>query len=195
MSITLPPLPWARDALAPTLSEETIDYHYGKHHAAYVTKLNGLIAGTDWESRPVDDIMMNCPMGGMFNNAAQIWNHTFYWNSLSPQGGGEPSGPIAEAITRDFGSFDNFKKEFNTVAATHFGSGWAWVVKDGEGKLKIVGTHDAGNPLRDGSGTPIITADVWEHAYYIDYRNARPSYLEAFWNIVNWDFANANYSA
>jgi len=134
-------------------------------------------------------------MGGMFNNAAQIWNHTFYWNSLSPQGGGEPSGPIAEAITRDFGSFDNFKKEFNTVAATHFGSGWAWVVKDGEGKLKIVGTHDAGNPLRDGSGTPIITADVWEHAYYIDYRNARPSYLEAFWNIVNWDFANANYSA
>ena len=139
--------------------------------------------------------MMNCPMGGMFNNAAQIWNHTFYWNSLSPQGGGEPSGPIAEAITRDFGSFENFKKEFNNVAATHFGSGWAWVVKDGDGKLSIIGTHDAGNPLRDGSGLPILTADVWEHAYYIDYRNARPQYLEAFWNIVNWDFANANYAS
>ncbi|MEZ4872148.1 MAG: Fe-Mn family superoxide dismutase [Bdellovibrionales bacterium] len=190
MEHTLPKLPWAKDALAPNISAETIDYHYGKHHAAYVTKLNDGIKGTEFEDMPLEDIIKKSS-GGIFNNAAQVFNHTFYWNCLSPNGGGAPTGAVADAIAAKWGSFDKFKEEFSTKAAGNFGSGWTWLVKKSNGDLDIVNTDDAGCPLTDGL-TPVLTLDVWEHAYYIDYRNARPKYIEAFWNLVNWDYANEN---
>ena len=185
----LPSLPWPKDALSPHLSAETIDYHYGKHHAAYVTKLNDGIKGTEFETMPLKDIIKKSS-GGIFNNAAQIWNHTFYWNCLSPKGGGDPHGPVAQAINKTWGSFDSFKEKFSASAATNFGSGWTWLVLKGE-ELALANTDDAETPVRDGIRC-ILTIDVWEHAYYIDYRNARPKYIEAFWNLVNWDFANKN---
>ncbi len=190
MKHELPPLPYAMDALEPHISRETLEYHYGKHHQTYVTNLNNLIAGTEFENMSLEEIICKAS-GPIFNNAAQVWNHTFYWNSLSPNGGGSAAGAVGDAINRDFGSFDSFKEAFTKAAVTLFGSGWAWLVKTPEGKLEIVQTSNAGNPLTEGK-TPILTCDVWEHAYYIDYRNARPKYLEAFWNLVNWDFANQN---
>jgi Fe-Mn family superoxide dismutase len=186
MAFTLPELPYSNDALAPHISPETIEYHYGKHHQAYVTKLNGMIEGTEFANASLEDIIKKSS-GGMFNNAAQVWNHTFYWNCLKPNGGGEPTGALAEAINSTFGSFADFKTKFTECAATTFGSGWAWLVKDASGKLEIVSTSNAGNPMTDGK-TPVMTCDVWEHAYYVDYRNARPKYIEAFWALVNWDF-------
>jgi Fe-Mn family superoxide dismutase len=190
----LPPLPYTKDALVPHLSAETLDFHYGKHHQTYVTNLNNLIPGTEYENLALEEIIRRAPTGAIFNNAAQIWNHTFYWNSLSPKGGGEPTGSLAEAITRTFGSFANFKEEFTRCAVGTFGSGWAWLMKHPDGTLGIVSTSNAGCPLTAGQ-TPILTCDVWEHAYYIDYRNARPKYVEAFWHLVNWDFAARNFAA
>jgi len=190
MAFTLPELPYAKDALAPHISAETLEFHHGKHHAAYVAKLNALTEGTDNAGKSLEELIKSTS-GGLFNQAAQVWNHTFYWHSMSPNGGGAPSGKIADAINEAFGSFDAFKEKFTAEAAGHFGSGWAWLVKDADGKLSITSTHDAGNPMTDGL-TPIITCDVWEHAYYVDQRNARPKYIEAWWNLVNWDFANAN---
>jgi Fe-Mn family superoxide dismutase len=191
MAHELPELPYARDALAPVISAETIDYHYGKHHQAYVTNLNNLVAGTEFETAGLEEIIRKAD-GGIFNNGAQVWNHTFYWNGLSPDGGGMPSGALAAAIDAAFGSFDAFKKAFIQSAVTNFGSGWTWLVKKADGSLAIVNTGNAANPMRDGL-TPLLTVDVWEHAYYIDYRNARPKYLEEIWNIVNWDFVAANF--
>ena len=190
MEHKLPQLPWAKDALAPHISAETIDYHYGKHHAAYVANLNRLIAGTEFAELSLEDIVRKAS-GGIFNNAAQVWNHTFYWNSLSPKGGGEPSGALADAIAKNFTSFATLKEKLTTAAVTQFGSGWAWLVKNPDGSLAIEQTSNAGTPLKDGK-KPLLTVDVWEHAYYIDYRNARPSYVEAFWKLVNWDFASQN---
>ena len=190
MAFELPQLPYSNDALAPHISPETIEYHYGKHHNAYVTKLNGLVAGTDMESKTLEEIITSST-GGVFNNAAQVWNHTFYWNCLKPKGGGEPTGELLEAINKAFGSFASFKETFTNAAATQFGSGWAWLVKETDGSLKIVTTANAGNPMTEGQ-TPVLTCDVWEHAYYVDYRNARPKYIEAFWNLVNWEFAASN---
>jgi len=183
----LPPLPWAKNGLTPHISEETIDFHYGKHHKTYVDKLNGLIK----ENHPPLEELCRTSKGPIFNNAAQIYNHTFYWNSLSPNGGGAPKGELLEKINKDFGSFEKFKEEFSAAAVGHFGSGWAWLIVTKDGKLQVTQTHDAGNPLSDGSGTPLLTCDVWEHAYYIDYRNLRPKYLESWWNLVNWDWALA----
>lgn len=194
MSIELPALPYARDALAPTISEETINYHYGKHHNAYVVNLNKLIENTENADKSLEEIIRSSS-GGVFNNAAQIWNHTFYWNSLSPNGGGEPSGALAEAIDTAFGSFDEFKSKFTASAAGNFGSGWTWLVKNSQGQLEILNTSNADTPITDQSITPLLTVDVWEHAYYVDYRNARPEYLKNFWQIVNWDFALSNFSA
>ncbi|MCG8316507.1 MAG: superoxide dismutase [Fe] [Pseudomonadales bacterium] len=191
MAYELPALPYAKDALAPHISEETLEFHYGKHHATYVTKLNGLIEGTDMEGKSLEDIVKSSS-GGVFNNAAQIWNHTFYWNSLSPNGGGEPTGAIAEAINASFGSFDDFKTKFNDMAVNNFGSSWTWLVKKADGSLDIVNTSNAATPITEAGVTPLITVDLWEHAYYIDYRNLRPKYLEGFWALVNWEFANAN---
>lgn len=193
MSFELPALPYAKDALAPHISVETIEYHYGKHHQTYVTNLNNLVPGTEFEGKSLEDIVKTST-GGIFNNAAQVWNHTFYWNGLSPNGGGEPTGALADAINATFGSFDKFKEEFTKTAVTTFGSGWAWLVKNADGSLALVSTSNAGCPLTAGQ-TPILTCDVWEHAYYIDFRNLRPKYLEAFWALVNWDFANANFAA
>lgn len=193
MAYELPALPYAKDALAPHISEETLEFHYGKHHQTYVTNLNNLVPGTEFEGLPLEEIVVKSS-GGIFNNAAQIWNHTFYWNSLSPNGGGEPTGDLANAINRTFGSFADFKEAFTKCAVTTFGSGWAWLVKNKDGSLALVSTSNAGCPLTEGQ-TPLLTCDVWEHAYYIDYRNARPAYLEAFWALVNWDFASANYAA
>ncbi|WKJ90689.1 superoxide dismutase [Fe] [Methylomonas montana] len=193
MSFELPALPYAKDALAPHISEETLEYHYGKHHQTYVTNLNNLVPGTEFESLSLEEIVKKSS-GGIFNNAAQVWNHTFYWNSLSPNGGGEPTGGLANAIERTFGSFEKFKEEFTKTAVTTFGSGWAWLVKNDKGGLELVSTSNAGCPLTAGQ-TPILTCDVWEHAYYIDFRNLRPKYLEAFWALVNWEFASANYEA
>ena len=193
MTHELPALPYAMDALAPTLSQETLEYHYGKHHQAYVTNLNNLIPGTEFESMSLEDIVMKSS-GGIFNNAAQVWNHTFYWNCLSPQGGGAPSGALAAAIEAKFGSFEEFKKQFNQSAATNFGSGWTWLVKNADGSLEIFNTSNAGTPMTSGKQA-LLTLDVWEHAYYIDYRNLRPKYLETMWNIVNWDFVAANFAA
>jgi len=186
--IRLPELPWPRDALKPHVSKETIDYHYGKHHAAYVANLNKLIPGTPFENASLEDIVQKAPAGPVFNNAAQIWNHTFFWKCLSPQGGGEPQGKLAEAIQNDFGSFSKFQEKFTDTAVKLFGSGWAWLVRNPDGKLSIEATSNAGCPLKDGK-TPLLTCDVWEHAYYIDYRNARPKFVEAFWKIVNWEHA------
>lgn len=192
MSITLPELPYSMDGLQPHISKETLEFHYGKHHQAYVNNLNKLIEGTDFASMKLEDIICKSE-GGIFNNAAQVFNHSFYWNCLSPNGGGEATGPLAEAINRDFGSFSSFKEQFSKAAATLFGSGWAWLVKDGSGQLSIVQTTNADCPLTEGL-IPIMTCDVWEHAYYVDYRNARPKYVESFWNLVNWDFCNQQFS-
>ncbi|MDX1692152.1 MAG: superoxide dismutase [Fe] [Ketobacteraceae bacterium] len=191
MAFELPELPYAKDALEPHISAETLDYHHGKHHATYVTKLNGLIEGTDMEGKSLEDIIKSSS-GGVFNNSAQIWNHTFYWNSLSPNGGGEPTGAVAEAINSAFGSFEAFKEKFNDKAVNNFGSSWTWLVKKADGSLDIMNTSNAGTPITEEGVTPLLTVDLWEHAYYIDYRNARPKYLEGFWNLVNWDFANKN---
>lgn len=187
MAFELPALPYARDALVPHISPETIDYHYGKHHQTYVTNLNNLVAGTEFEAMALEDIVRKSN-GGMFNNAAQVWNHTFYWHCLSPKGGGEPNGKLGDAIKQAFGSFAQFKEEFTKVALGTFGSGWAWLVQRADGSLGIVSTSNAATPLT-GSDQPLLTCDVWEHAYYVDYRNARPKYLEAFWHLVNWDHA------
>lgn len=190
MEHKLPDLPYAMGALAPHISEETLEYHYGKHHATYVTKLNGLIPGTEFENASLEEIIKNAPAGGVFNNAAQIWNHTFYWHSLAPGAGGAPGGDLASAIEKAFGSVDDFKSKFTDSAVNNFGSGWTWLVKNGAA-LEIVNTSNAGTPLTDDK-VPLLTCDVWEHAYYIDYRNARPKYLEAFWELVNWSFAAQN---
>ena len=191
MAHELPALPYANDALAPTISAETIEYHYGKHHQTYVTNLNNLVPGTEFENASLEDIIMKAS-GGIFNNAAQVWNHSFYWNCLSPNGGGAPSGALADAINSAFGSFDEFKQKLSTSAATNFGSGWTWLVKNSDGGVEIVNTSNAANPMTDGK-TPLLTIDVWEHAYYIDYRNARPKYLESIWGIINWDFVARNF--
>jgi Fe-Mn family superoxide dismutase len=191
MAFELPNLPYAMDALKPHISAETLEFHHGKHHAAYVNNLNNLIKGTPNEGKSLEDIIRSAPAGGLFNNAAQHFNHSFYWKSLAPNAGGEPRGPVADAIKKAFGSFEEFKKKFTEAATTHFGSGWAWLVRKADGSLAIEATHDAGTPLTTG-GKPILTCDVWEHAYYIDYRNARPKYVEAFWHLVNWEFANEN---
>jgi len=186
----LPPLPYSKDALIPHISAETIEYHYGKHHKAYVENINKLITGTDFEMLPLEDIILKSS-GGIFNNAAQVWNHTFYWKCLSPDGGGEPSGELANVIVKQFGSFSEFKDKFTNIAITLFGSGWAWLVKNSDETLSIEAMSNAGTPLKD-SKRVLLTCDVWEHAYYIDYRNARAKYLEAFWNLVNWDFVSTN---
>ncbi|HOV56546.1 MAG TPA: Fe-Mn family superoxide dismutase [Rhodanobacteraceae bacterium] len=186
MAIELPALPYARDALAPHISAETIDYHYGKHHQTYVTNLNNQIKGTEFENADLETIIRKSS-GGMFNNAAQVWNHSFYWNCLKPNGGGEPGGKLGEAIAKAFGSFAAFKEEFSKTAIGTFGSGWAWLVQRPDGALALVSTSNAATPLT-GADRALLTCDVWEHAYYIDYRNARAKYVEAFWNLVNWDF-------
>ncbi len=188
MAIELPALPYDRTALEPHISAETIDFHYSKHHQTYVTNLNNLIAGTEFESADLESIVRKA-QGGMFNNAAQVWNHSFYWNCLKPNGGGAPSGKLAEAIDAAFGSFDAFKAEFTKTAIGTFGSGWAWLVQRADGSLALVSTSNAATPLT-GTDKPLLTCDVWEHAYYVDYRNARPKYVEAFWNLVNWDFVS-----
>ncbi len=186
MPIELPALPYEKNALEPHISAETLEYHYGKHHKAYVDNLNKLIAGTEFENMALEDIVRKA-QGGMFNNAAQIWNHSFYWNCLSPKGGGEPNGKLGEAIARAFGSFATFKEEFTKTAIGTFGSGWAWLVQRPDGAVALVSTSNAATPIT-GNDKPLLTCDVWEHAYYIDYRNARPKYVEAFWNLVNWEF-------
>jgi Fe-Mn family superoxide dismutase len=186
MEHKLPELPYPKDALAPHISAETIEYHYGKHHATYVANLNKLIPGTEFENLSLEEIVKKAS-GGVFNNAAQVWNHTFYWNCLAPEAGGEPSGALAAAINAAFGSFAQFKEKFSNAAVTTFGSGWAWLVRDSSGKLAIESTSNAGCPIT-ADKKPLLTCDVWEHAYYIDYRNARPKYVEAFWNLVNWPF-------
>eukprot|EP00026_Physarum_polycephalum_P017543 Phypoly_transcript_18799.p1 GENE.Phypoly_transcript_18799~~Phypoly_transcript_18799.p1 ORF type:complete len:224 (+),score=39.72 Phypoly_transcript_18799:42-713(+) len=189
---TLPPLPYARDALQPHISAETLDYHYGKHHQTYVTNLNNLIPGTEFEKMSLEDIVRKSS-GGVFNNAAQVWNHTFYWHCLSPNGGGEPSGKLGEAINKQWGSFGAFKEAFTKASVGTFGSGWAWLVKKNDGSLDIISTSNADTPLKT-TAKPLLTCDVWEHAYYIDYRNARPKYMEAFWKLVNWEFATKNFT-
>ena len=189
MAIELPALPYDRTALEPHISAETIDFHYSKHHQTYVTNLNNLIAGTEFESADLETIVRKS-QGGLFNNAAQVWNHTFYWNCLKPNGGGAPTGKLAEAIDAAFGSFDAFKAQFTKTAIGTFGSGWAWLVQRADGSLALVSTSNAATPLT-GTDKPLLTCDVWEHAYYVDYRNARPKYVEAFWNLVNWDFVSA----
>lgn len=193
MAIELPALPFAQDALEPHISSETLSFHYGKHHNTYVVKLNGLIEGTPDADKSLEDIVKSAS-GGVFNNAAQIWNHSFYWNCLSPNGGGEPSGALAEAINASFGSFDEFKAKFTDSAVNNFGSSWTWLVKSEDGSLAIVNTSNAATPLTDSSVTALMTVDLWEHAYYIDYRNVRPKYMEAFWALINWEFASANFS-
>jgi superoxide dismutase, Fe-Mn family len=194
MAFTLPELPYSKDALAPHISAETLEYHHGKHHKAYVDNLNKLIDGKPEANKSLEEIIMSAPEGGVFNNAAQVWNHTFYWSSMkapSARGGGQPTGDLATAITRDFGSFDKFKEEFATAGATQFGSGWAWLVIEG-GKLKVTKTPNADLPMKHGQKA-LLTMDVWEHAYYIDFRNARPKYIETFLtSLANWDFALEN---
>jgi Fe-Mn family superoxide dismutase len=191
MAHELPALPYEVNALEPVISRETLEYHYGKHHRTYVTNLNNMIPGTDFEGMSLEDVIMKAS-GGVFNNAAQVWNHTFYWNCLSPNGGGEPGGALAEAIDRTFGSLGDFKEAFNKAAATNFGSGWTWLVKNDDGSIEIVSTSNADTPMTGGK-TALLTVDVWEHAYYIDYRNARPKYLEEIWKLINWDFVMSNY--
>lgn len=193
MAFELPALPYAQDALEPHISAETIGFHYGKHHATYVAKLNGLVEGTDMADKSLEEVVKSSS-GGIFNNAAQIWNHTFYWNSLSPNGGGEPSGGLGDAIAAKWGSFDDFKAAFNDKAVNNFGSSWTWLVKNADGSLDIVNTSNAGTPITDEGVTPLMTVDLWEHAYYIDYRNVRPNYLGGFWSLVNWEFASANFA-
>ncbi len=194
MAFELPALPYEKNALEPHISAETLDFHHGKHHATYVTKLNGLIEGTELENKSLEEIVKSSD-GGVFNNAAQIWNHTFYWNSLSPNGGGEPTGALADAINAKWGSFAEFKAAFNDKAVNNFGSSWTWLVKTADGSLDIVNTSNAGTPITEEGVTPLLTVDLWEHAYYIDYRNVRPNYLEGFWALANWEFAAANLAA
>lgn len=193
MTFELPRLPYAKNALVPHISEETLEFHYGKHHQTYVNNLNDLVSGTEFEGLSLEDIIKKSS-GGIFNNAAQVWNHSFYWNSLSPNGGGEATGVLAAAINAKFGSFSTFKEKFTECAVTTFGSGWVWLVKNPDGGLALVSTINADCPLTTDQ-IPLLTCDVWEHAYYIDYRNARPKYLEAFWALVNWEFAAENFSA
>jgi Fe-Mn family superoxide dismutase len=191
MPFTLPELPYAKDALAPHITPETLEFHHGKHHNAYVVNLNKLLDGKPEAEKSLEDIIMTSE-GGVFNNAAQIWNHTFYWNSMKPQGGGKPTGDLAAAIDRDFGSYDNFRKAFTEAATTQFGSGWAWLVQGADGKLAVTKTGNADLPMKHGQKA-LLTIDVWEHAYYIDFRNLRPKYIETFLDsLVNWDFAAAN---
>jgi len=190
----LPPLPYAQNALAPHISQETIEYHYGKHHNTYVVNLNNLIKATEFETLSLEDIIRKAPAGGIYNNAAQVWNHTFFWNGMKPNGGGAPKGALAEAIAKKWGSFDEFKKAFQAAAAANFGSGWTWLVKKADGSLDIVNTGAAGNPLTTGD-KPLLTVDVWEHAYYIDYRNQRVKFLETFINnLIDWNFAEKNFA-
>ena len=194
MAIELPALPYDRTALEPHISGETIDFHYGKHHKTYVDNLNKMIEGTEFASMPLEEIIRKS-QGGMFNNAAQIWNHTFYWNCLSPKGGGEPSGKLGDAINKAFGSFEKFKEEFTKVSVGTFGSGWGWLVQRPDGSLALVSTSNAATPLT-GEDIALLTCDVWEHAYYIDYRNARPKFIEAFLDdLLNWEFAATNFAA
>lgn len=190
MAFTLPPLPYAKNALEPHISQETIEYHYGKHHQTYVNNLNKLVEGTDNENKSLEEIITSAS-GGLFNNAAQVWNHTFYWNCMRPNGGGQPTGELASAIQDAFGSFDAFKEQFTQTAVTTFGSGWAWLVKTKDDQLKVINTSNAGNPL-NFDYTPLLTCDMWEHAFYIDYRNAKAKYVEAFWSLINWDFVASN---
>lgn len=193
MAHTLPPLPYAQDALAPHISAETFEYHYGKHHQAYVTNLNNLIPGTEFESLSLEEIVKKSS-GGIYNNAAQVWNHTFFWNCMKPNGGGAPTGSLADAINAKFGSYDAFKEAFTKSAVGNFGSGWTFLVKKADGSVDIVNMGPAGTPLTTGD-TALLTIDVWEHAYYIDYRNARPKFVETFLNsLVNWDFAAQNFA-
>jgi Fe-Mn family superoxide dismutase len=193
MAFELPALPYEKNALEPHISAETLEYHYGKHHATYVAKLNGLVEGTEMASKSLEDIVKNSE-GGVFNNAAQVWNHTFYWSSLSPNGGGEATGALADAINAKWGSFADFKAALNDKAVNNFGSSWTWLVKTADGSLDLVNTSNAATPLTDHNLTPLLTVDLWEHAYYIDYRNARPKYLEGFWALANWDFTAANFA-
>ena len=193
MEHTLPPLPYPMDALAPAMSKETFEYHYGKHHQAYVTNLNNLIKGNEYESMPLEEIVRKSS-GPVFNNAAQVWNHTFFWNCMKPGGGGRPDGALAQAIDAKFGSYDGFKEAFTKAATSNFGSGWTWLVKKGDGSVDIVNTSNAGTPLASADKA-LLTVDVWEHAYYIDYRNARPKFVETFLaSLVNWDFAAKNFA-
>jgi superoxide dismutase, Fe-Mn family len=192
MTFELPRLPYAKSALVPHISQETLEFHYGKHHQTYVDNLNDLLPGTEFESLSLEDIIRKSS-GGIFNNAAQVWNHNFYWNSLSPNGGGEATGVLAAMINASFGTFSAFKEKFTDCAVTTFGSGWAWLVKNAEGTLSLVSTSDADCPLTTDQ-IPLLTCDVWEHAYYVDYRNERPKYLEAFWALANWEFATENFS-
>jgi Fe-Mn family superoxide dismutase len=193
MAFELPPLPYAQDALAPHISAETLEYHYGKHHQTYVTNLNKLVEGTEFENASLEDVILKSD-GGLFNNSAQVWNHTFYWNSMSPSGGGAPSGEVADAINSAFGSYDEFKAKFAEAATTQFGSGWAWLVDSGSG-LEIMKTSNADLPMKHGSKA-LLTIDVWEHAYYIDFRNARPNYISTFLDsLVNWDFVAQNLAS
>lgn len=191
MSHVLPPLPYAMDALQPTISKETLEYHYGKHHQAYVTNLNNLIKDTEFANMTLEDTIMKSN-GGVFNNAAQIWNHTFYWNCLTPKSSGQPGGKLAYAIDKAFGSFEEFKKRFSQTSVTTFGSGWGWLIKNAQGELELMSTSNADLPMKHGKKA-LLTCDVWEHAYYIDYRNMRPTYVEKFWGIVNWDFVQKNF--
>lgn len=192
MEHKLPDLPYALDALQPHISKETLEFHYGKHHQTYVTNLNNLIKGTEFENMSLEDIVKKSS-GGMFNNAAQVWNHTFYWFCLKPNGGGQPTGALADAINKKFGSFDEFKKQFAQTCVTTFGSGWGWLVKNADGSIELMSTSNAQSPMTSGK-TALLTCDVWEHAYYVDYRNRRPDYVAAFWNLVNWDFVAKNFA-
>lgn len=190
MDHKLPALSYSMEALEPIISRETLEYHYGKHHQTYVTNLNNLIRNTEFADMSLEELIMKSS-GGIFNNAAQVYNHSFYWNCLAPDAGGEPKGKLAEEINHTFGSYPEFKEKFTQKAITTFGSGWVWLVKNMDGKLEIVSTSNAGNPLTDGK-QPLLTCDVWEHAYYIDYRNARPKYIEKYWDLINWDFVASN---
>lgn len=193
MAFQLPELPFERDALEPHISKETLDYHYGKHHNTYVVKLNGLVEGTEQENKSLEEIIKTSE-GGIFNNAAQVWNHTFYWHCLSPNGGGKPTGELADAIDQTFGSFDEFVAKFSDMAVNNFGSSWTWLVKNSDGSLEIVNTSNAGTPMTNGQKA-LLTCDLWEHAYYIDYRNVRPDYLKAFWALANWEFVADNFAS
>ncbi|WP_318484471.1 superoxide dismutase [Fe] [Photobacterium leiognathi] len=194
MAFELPALPFAMNALEPHISQETLEYHYGKHHNTYVVKLNGLVEGTELAEKSLEEIVKSST-GGVFNNAAQVWNHTFYWNCLAPNAGGEPTGEVAAAIEKAFGSFAEFKAKFTDSAINNFGSSWTWLVKNADGSLAIVNTSNAGCPITEEGVTPLLTVDLWEHAYYIDYRNLRPSYMDGFWALVNWDFVAKNLAA
>jgi len=193
MKHELPDLPYAHNALEPHISAETLEFHHDKHHNAYVTNLNNMIEGTEFADKSLEEIVTSAPAGGVFNNAAQVWNHTFYFNCMGPNAGGAPTGKVADAIDAAFGSFDAFKEKFSASAVGNFGSGWTWLVQNSDGSVEIANTTAAGCPLTDGK-TPVLTIDVWEHAYYVDKRNARPAYVADFWNLVNWDFVNSNMS-